>query len=58
MGPKYNHKCPCKREVEEDPTDGREDNVKIEAEIGACGPQGKRSSAPPEARRSKEWIVP
>ena len=59
MVPKYNHKYPYRRKAEGDHSDGkREDDVKIEAEIGGMQSQAKECQQPSEARRGKEWILP
>lgn len=47
MGPKYNHKCPYKREAESGHT-GEEKIMNIEAEFGVCGHKPSDCQHPPE----------
>lgn len=48
MGPEYNHKCPPhKKELEGGHTEGREDDVTIEAETGVCGHKPSDRQQPP-----------
>jgi len=53
VGPKCNHKQPCKRESREI-SYRRESNVITEAKIGVMWPQAKECKQPPKAERSKK----
>lgn len=59
VGPKCNHKCPYKREVERDLRHRNGDgHVTTEAEIGGMWPRAKEHLEPPGAGGTKEGSFP
>ena len=58
MIPKYNHKCPDKREIEEDSRDLEEKVIYMTkvAKIGVIWLQVKECWQPPKTGIDKKWI--